>query len=151
MEGQPGGSSLKVLEKLGAAGVVYAHPEERMTDLIVTTTWGQPSLLNYQRLNRLPVAHVSRSGADALRGLLARGPVRARLTTEARTGWKTLRLAVARIDAPDPDAPLVVFGGHIDAWYHGGTDEGASNAAMLELARAFYRHRSELRRSLVVA
>ena len=45
----------------------------------------------------------------------------------------------------------MLFGGHIDAWYHGGTDEGASNAAMLELARGFHAQRARLRRGLVVA
>lgn len=74
-----------------------------------------------------------------------------RLAIEVSTGWKEQRIAVARIPAPDPDAPFVLFGGHIDAWYHGGTDEGASNAAMVELARAFHRYRHLLRRSLVVA
>jgi aminopeptidase YwaD len=45
----------------------------------------------------------------------------------------------------------VLFGGHIDGWYHGGTDEGAANAAMVELAKAFHAHRDRLRRGLVVA
>jgi aminopeptidase YwaD len=45
----------------------------------------------------------------------------------------------------------VLFGGHIDAWHHGGTDEGASNAAMLELAMAFNADRNKMRRGLVVA
>ncbi len=43
------------------------------------------------------------------------------------------------------------MGGHIDAWHHGANDEGASNAAMVELARIFYRHRDELERGLKVA
>ena len=68
------------------------------------------------------------------------------------TGWQTLRLAVARIDpASRTDAPYVLFGGHIDAWYHGGTDEGASNAAMVALAQAFHAERAGLTRGLVVA
>jgi hypothetical protein len=58
---------------------------------------------------------------------------------------------VARIPGPSPEAPFVLFGGHIDAWHHGATDEGASNGLMLELARAFYRNRDSLRRGLVVA
>ncbi|MBW3536121.1 MAG: M28 family peptidase, partial [Gemmatimonadetes bacterium] len=74
-----------------------------------------------------------------------------RLTTEVRTGWTPLRLAVARIEAPERSASMVLFGGHIDAWYHGGTDEGASNAAMLALAKAFHANREALRRDLVVA
>ncbi|MCH7490091.1 MAG: M28 family peptidase [Gemmatimonadetes bacterium] len=151
VDGQPRNVPVLVLAELGAVGVIFANPEERVNDLIVTSTWGTPSLRNQHRLPTLPVAHVRRSAGDALRQELARGPVRVRLTTEVSTGWKELRIAVARIPGPDAQAPYVLFGGHIDGWYHAGTDEGASNAAMIELARAFYQHRDGLRRGLVVA
>lgn len=149
--GNPGSASVDRLEMLGAIGVVYVNSEERLNDLIVTTTWGTPSLRNYQRLPKLPAVHVKRSDGETLRGMLAQGPVRIRLSAQVDTGWRTHRLAVATISAPDPDAPFVLFGGHIDAWYHGGTDEGASNAAMVELAKAFHAHRDRLRRGLIVA
>jgi Iap family predicted aminopeptidase len=149
--GNPGSASVDRLAMLGAVGVVYVNQQERLNDLIVTTTWGTPSLRNYQRLPKLPAVHVAQSDGETLRGMLTRGPVRVRLSTEVDTGWRPHRLAVATISAPDPDAPFVLFGGHIDAWYHGGTDEGASNAAMVELAKAFHAHRSRLRRGLVVA
>lgn len=151
VDGQPRGGPVVLLQQLGAAGVIFVNAGERLTDLIATTTWGIPSLLNYDRLPAIPVVHVTRSAGEELRARLSRGPVRLRMSAEASTGWKPLRLAVARIPAPDPDAPYVLFAGHIDAWYHGGTDEGASNAAMLELARAFFRNRQLLRRGLVVA
>lgn len=149
--GQPRNVPVTVLERLGAAGVIFANPEERLNELIVTSTWGVPSLRNEHRLPTVPVAEVKKSGADALRARMARGPVTARLSTEVSEGWKTLRLAVARIPGPGPDAPHVLFGGHIDGWHHGATDEGASNAAMVELARAFHARRDGLRRGLVVA
>ncbi len=149
--GNPGSASVDRLEMLGAVGVVYVNQEERLNDLIVSTTWGTPSLRNYQRLPKLPAVHVARSDGETLRRMLARGPVRVRLSAEVDTGWRPHRLAVATISAPDPDAPFVLFGGHIDGWYHGGTDEGAANAAMVELAKAFHAHRDQLRRGLVVA
>ncbi len=52
---------------------------------------------------------------------------------------------------PSPDAPYVLAGGHLDSWYHGGTDNAGANVAMLENTRALFRHRAELRRGLVVA
>lgn len=139
------------LERLGAVGAIFVNPEERLNELIVTTVWGTPSLRNRHRIPSLAAAQVKRSGGEAIRRLLALGPVRVRLTTELRQGWQPLRLAVATVPAADSGAPFVVFGGHIDAWYYGATDEGASNAAMLALAQAFHRHRARLRRSLVVA
>jgi len=151
IDGIPGTASVDQLALLGAAGAIFVNSEERLNDLIVTTTWGTPSMRNYHRLPTLPAAHVKKSDGEALRSLLSRGTVRIRLTTKVDTGWKEHRLAVASVPAADPDAPYVVFGGHIDAWHYGACDEGASNAAMLELARAFYQHRDLLRRGLVVA
>ena len=151
VDGQPRNLPVIVLDRLGAAGVIFANPEERVNDLIVTSTWGTPSLLNYHRLPDLPVSHIARGAAEELRALLARGPLEVALSAETDTGWKELRLAVARIPGPDPESPYVLFGGHIDGWYHAATDEGASNAAMLDLALAFHAERERLRRGLVVA
>ena len=152
--GTPGPDEAWALEQLGAAGAVFINPADRLNDLITTTVWGSPSTRDAHRVPRLPVTEVTRKDGDAIRARLAAGPLRARLSSATRLGWKPLRLAVARIPAgldPSPNAPYVLFGGHIDAWYKGGTDEGASNAAMLELARGFYRQRAQLRRGLVVA
>ncbi len=148
VDGQPRNLAVVALERLGAAGAIFANPEERVNDLIVTSTWGAPSLLNHHRLPDLPVAHIARGAAEELR---ARRPPEVALSTETDTGWKELRLAVARIPGPEPESPYVLFGGHIDGWHHAATDEGASNAAMLDLALAFHAERARLRRGLVVA
>lgn len=151
VQGQPRGAPTAVLAALGAVGVIFVNPEDRLNELIVTTTWGTPSMRNYARLPSVPVVEVERSAGEVIRARLARGPVQVRMSAEVVTGYKPLRLAVARIPAPDADAPFVLFGGHIDGWHHGATDEGASNAAMVELARAFHAQRGMLRRGLVVA
>ena len=150
-EGRPSNLATAKLALLGAVGVIFVNPQQRLNDLIVTTTWGTPSLLNSHRLPRIPVAEIKKEDGQRLRSFLSSRPVRVRLSTEVKTGWKPLRLAVVRIPGPAPDSPFVLFGGHIDAWYYGGTDEGASNAAMVELARALHRQRERLRRGLVVA
>ena len=126
VDGNPARASLDRLAMLGAVGVVYAHLDERLNDLIVTSTWGTPSLRSYHRLPTIPAVHVRRSHGDALRARLEQGETRVRMTAEVDVGWRPHHLAVARIPAPDPDAPFVLFGGHIDSWYFGGTDEGAS-------------------------
>lgn len=151
VDGQPRNLPVIVLDRLGAVGVIFAHPEERVNDLIVTSTWGTPSLLNYHRLPDMPVAHIARGAGAELRALLARGPLEVALSTETVTGWKELRLAIARIPGPEAESPYVLFGGHIDGWHYAATDEGASNAAMLDLALAFHAERERLRRGLVVA
>jgi N-acetylated-alpha-linked acidic dipeptidase len=149
--GQPRNVPTAALALLGAEGVIFTNPEERLNDLIVTSTWGTPSLRNYDRLPSIPTVQVTKSDGDRLRSLVAAGPVTAEIDAEVSAGRRTLRLAVARIEGPTPDAPYVLLGGHIDGWYHGATDEGASNAAMVELARAFHAERGRMKRGLVVA
>ncbi len=122
--GQPRNVPTTALQELGAVAVVYVNPQERLNELIVTSTWGTPSLLNAHRLDVLPTAQIRRSDGDRLRAMMAEGEVRVRVRTEVDTGWKPLRLPVARIMPADalPITPYVLFGGHIDAWHHGGTD-----------------------------
>jgi Iap family predicted aminopeptidase len=149
--GQPRPGAATQVAEMGAAGVVFINPEERLNDLTVTSVWGTPSLLNYHRIPTLPVAEIKRSDGDRLRQILAGGPVQLTMSTETRTGWKELRLVTATIPGPEEDSPFVLAGGHLDSWYHGGTDNAGANVAMLEVARAFHRHRDQLRRGLVLA
>jgi aminopeptidase YwaD len=151
VEGLPRNAAATVLARLGSEGIIFVNPEERLNDLIVTSTWGTPSLLNYHRLPDLPVVEIRKSAGEAIRALLAQGPLQIRLGTETDSGWRPMRLAVARIPGFRDDSPYVLFGGHIDAWHHGATDEGASNALMLDLALAFHAQQDLLNRGLVVA
>lgn len=149
--GAPRPEPVTQLSLMGAVGAVFVHPEELLNDLTVTSVWGGPSLMDYHRIPTLPVAEVKRSDGDRLRELLARGRVQLRMSTETKTGWKELRLLVATIPGPTPESPYVLAGGHLDSWYHGGTDNAGANVAMLETTRALFRHRSALRRGLVMA
>ena len=139
------------LSLMGAVGAIFVNPEERLNDLTITSVWGSPSLRNYHRIPDLPAAEIRKSDGDRLRSMMAGGWVEIRMSTETRTGWKPLQMLVARIPGPSPDSPYVLAGGHLDSWHFGGTDNGGANVAMLELARAFHRHRNMLGRGLVVA
>ena len=150
VDGQPRNVPTIVLERMGASAVVFVNPEERLNELIVTSTWGSPSLMNYHRLPTVPVAQITRSAGEELRRRIAAGPVRLRVETELSTGWKPMRLAVATVE-PEADAAFVLLGGHIDGWHHAATDEAASNAAMLALALAFHEVRDQLRHGLRIA
>jgi len=149
--GQPRPGPVIQLSLMGAVGVVFVNPEERLNDLTTTSVWGTPSLRDYHRIPTLPVAEIKRSDGDRLLSMMEAGTVQLRMSTETRTGWKPLHLAVATIPGPTPDAPYVLAGGHLDAWYFGGTDNAGANVAMLEMARAFSRHQDQLLRGLVVA
>jgi N-acetylated-alpha-linked acidic dipeptidase len=151
--GQARNVPTRVLQQLGAVAAIFVNPEERLNDLIVTSTWGIPSLMSQHRLPTLPVAHIMKSDGDRLRAMMASADVTVRVRTEVDAGWKPLRLSVARImpDGADAATPYVLLGGHIDGWYYGGTDEGASNAAMLQMAIAYHQNRERMKHGLVVA
>ncbi len=119
--------------------------------MTVGPIWGTPSPGDLRLLPRIPSVALSRDAGAAIRKRLESGPVRGKVATEVSSGFKTLRLPVATVTAPRDPEGFVLLGGHIDAWHHGANDEGASNAAMVEIARIAQRHRGELARGLKVA
>jgi Iap family predicted aminopeptidase len=142
---------VQAAQNAGAVGAVFAATADRVNEMTVGPIWGTPSPGDVRLLPRIPSVAVSRDAGAAIRKRLASGPVRGRVMTEVSSGFKTLRLPVATITAPRDPAGFVLLGGHIDGWHHGANDEGASNAAMVEMARIAHRHRDELARGLKVA
>ncbi len=142
---------VQAAQNAGAIGAVFTATADWVNEMTVGPVWGTPGPEDAKLLPRIPSVAISKDAGVEIRRRLSSGAVRAHLSTEVSSGFKPLRLAVATIRSPhDPDG-YALLGGHIDAWHHGGTDEGASNAAMVEMARIFYRHRDELEHGLVVA
>jgi len=142
---------VQAAQNAGAVGAVFAATADRVNEMTVGPIWGTPSPGDVRLLPRIPSVAVSREAGAAIRTRLRSGPVRGRITTEVSSGFKTLRLPVATVTAPRDPEGFVLLGGHIDGWHHGANDEGASNAAMIAMARMAYRHRDELARGLKVA
>jgi len=142
---------VQAAQSAGAVGAVFAATADRVNEMTVGPIWGTPSPGDLRLLPRIPSVAVSRDAGAAIRKLLQSGPIRGKVTTEVSSGFKTLRLPVATVTSPRDPEGFVLLGGHIDAWHHGANDEGASNAAMVEMARIAQRHRDELARGLKVA
>jgi N-acetylated-alpha-linked acidic dipeptidase len=142
---------VQAAQNAGAVGAVFAATADRVNEMTVGPIWGTPSPGDLRLLPRIPSVAVSRDAGIAIRKHLQSGGVRGRVMTEVSSGFKTLRLPVATVTAPRDPEGFVLLGGHIDAWHHGANDEGASNAAMVEIARIAHRHRDELARGLKVA
>ncbi len=142
---------VQAAQNAGAVGAVFAATADRVNEMTVGPIWGTPSPGDVRLLPRIPSVAVSRDAGAAIRTRLRSGPVRGRVTTEVSSGFKSLRLPVATVTAPRDPEGFVLLGGHIDGWHHGANDEGASNAAMVEIARIAHRHRDELARGLKVA
>ncbi len=135
----------------GAIGAVFMSYSEHIQELTVSPIWGTPNHRNYAELPKIPSVHLSKADGEALREAVGSGTVAVAIETEVDSGWKTLRLPVATIQSERDREGYVLVGGHIDGWHHAAVDEGASNAAMIEMARLFHRRRGELLRGLKVA
>lgn len=142
---------VQAAQNAGAIGAVFAATADRVNEMTVGPIWGTPDPDDAKYLPGIPSVAIRKEAGVEIRRRLASGAVRAHLSTEVSSGFKPLRLAVATIRSSRDPQGYALLGGHIDAWHHGGTDEGASNAAMLEMARVFHRHRDELEHGLVVA
>lgn len=151
VDGNAGPDEVKAARDAGAIGAVYASDSERIYEMTVGPIWGTPTHRDYSALPSIPSVAVGKQTGVELRRRLASGPLKVRIETEVDTGWRPLRITVAAIRSPRDADGYVLVGGHMDAWHHGATDEGTSNAAMVEIARIFYRHREELERGLRIA
>jgi len=85
----------------------------------------------------------SRSGQAS-----GRGPAKVRLTTELKTGFMKVPLAIAEVQGLTEPDKFVLFNGHIDSWHRGASDNGTANACMLETARVLGKHRNGLHRGV---
>jgi hypothetical protein len=133
----------------GALAQVLVNADH-LHNMIVTTVWGTPTPDTVERIPRTPCLSIRRGDAARLRQLMARGPLRIRLTTRVRTEWMEIPHMVANLDGRTEDR-FVLLSGHVDSWHHGAMDNASANATMLEVARLCARHRDRLRRGLRVA
>lgn len=146
--GLAGPAPVRRAEAEGAAAQVYVNG--RIThEMIVSPVWGSPGPDDLVRLPRTPVVSITDETAAEIRRRLARGERRLRIFAEVDTGWRQTPLLIARLAGASDD--FVLLSGHLDSWHRGAMDNGSANAAMVEVARALAGHRSQLRRSLVVA
>lgn len=138
--------AVRKLVARGAVGAVFVNAEQRY-EMIISPVWGSPDLAGLASLPPIPVVSVAQDQERKLLRAVAEG---AAVTIEAQvdTGWRQLPLLEATLEAEPGDGSVVLFSGHIDAWHLGAMDNGAANAAMLEVATVMAQRRQELVRDL---
>jgi len=138
-------------EENGAVGQIAIHPGERIHEGIATPIWGTPTPDNISMKPRTPLVNVNRVDGEYLREKVEEGGLQVRITTRLDEGWKRCFIPVAEIKgSKDPDS-FVLLHGHYDSWHYGVGDNAVGNAAMLEIARVFNKHRDKIERSLRIA
>jgi hypothetical protein len=133
-------------QQAGVLGQIHVLMDH-LHNMIVTTIWGTPTPETAWRIPATPCLSVLGTDGDRLRALLARGPLRVRMTTRVRTGWMPIPHLVGELAGRHEDR-FVLFSGHVDSWHFGAMDNGTANATMLEVARLLARRRDGLRRGI---
>ena len=133
-------------QQAGVLGQIHVLMDH-LHNMIVTTIWGTPAPETAWRIPATPCLSILGADGERLRGLLARGPLRVRMTTRVRTGWTPIPHLVGELHGQREDR-FVLFSGHVDSWHHGAMDNGTANATMLEVARLLAGRRDALRRSI---
>jgi hypothetical protein len=128
----------------GAVAVLQIDETDTLHEDIVTTTWGTPVPDTVGRLPTIPYVCITKSDGQSLGRADANAPVT--LNVEVTRAWKTIPIVVAEV--PGRTADFILVATHLDAWYHGMTDTGGSDASLLEMARVLQRHAGELARGV---
>lgn len=150
-EGFPSPQKVLALQQSGAAAIIFMHPGQAIHEMICTTIWGAPDLDALPRKPTVAVVSVNRSDGEALVETAKAGGLDVAVHTKLREGWMPCPVVVAEIPGTEEPDVFLLAHGHIDSWHVGIGDNATGNAALLELARIFWAHRSRLRRTLRIA
>lgn len=144
-------SKVTELERAGAIAQVFINPGERVHDGICTPIWGTPTLEDLDTVPITPVVSINNPDGIHLLELCSQGSVKVTIHTELDKGWKQVPLLEATISGTSHAQEFVLVHGHVDSWNIGIGDNAVGNATLLELAKVFHQHRSELRRTVKIA
>jgi hypothetical protein len=148
--GTLGADRIMQLETLGAVAVIAANPGEDVHWGGGNPIWGAPDLDDLPFKPAIPAVAVNRHAGDALAAAAQSGePVR--IVTELQEGWFKSKLPVVEIRGSEEPEKFVLLHGHYDAWDVGVGDNATGDAALLEIARVLWTHRSALKRSVRIA
>jgi N-acetylated-alpha-linked acidic dipeptidase len=133
----------------GCAGVVFANEDRFIHNMIGTTIWGTPELDQIDRMPAVAAVSIDVESGRALKQMLAGGrPVGATMMTRLDTGWYRSLLPEVRIEGTREPERFILVGGHYCAWHEGITDNATGDACIIEMAKALWRERDHLQRSV---
>ncbi|WP_312113069.1 M28 family peptidase [Brevibacillus reuszeri] len=138
-------------DKLGVLGAIFVNPGKNIHDGICTTIWGAPDLDTIDHEPKIPALAVNRADGDELIELCKQGNVQVEFQTVHKKGWFACPLIDIFIEGSEEPEKYVLLHGHLDSWHVGIGDNTTGDAAMLEMARVFFKHRDKLKRSLRIA
>jgi hypothetical protein len=150
-EGMPMPAKVADIAKKGAIAAVFVGPGERIHEGVCTTIWGSPDLDSMGRQPAIPIVAVNKPQGQDLIERAKRGNCRVAFSTNLDTQWRPIPILVAEVTGSALPEEFVLVHGHHDGWHYGVGDNAVGNATLLELARVFKQHASELKRSVRLA
>lgn len=135
----------------GVVGAIFINPGKNIHDGICTTIWGSPDLDTIDNEPKIPVLAVNKADGEELKRLCQTGKAVIELSTSLDKGWYECPLIDMFIEGTEEPEKYVLLHGHLDSWHVGIGDNTTGDAALMEMARIFHKHRDKLKRSLRIA
>lgn len=123
------------LERLGAIGVICISGCEYPYNMAISPIWGMPVPSTVDLLGTIPVVTVNNINGDNLLNYINDEQNIVNIVAEVDTKFRQVPLCIADLKVNKDTDRYILFNGHVDAWHKGATDNGTSNAAILEIAR----------------
>ena len=82
--------------RAGAIGQIFVNPEH-IHEMCISPVWGTPIPETAHLLPSVPAVGIARADGERLKALMARGPVRARLTTQPYRAWTKIPTLTAEL------------------------------------------------------
>ena len=136
---------------IGAIGVIAVNHGADIHWGTCASIWGAPELGDLDRKAKIPAVAVNNPDGKALIELAKQGG-KVTIVSELEEGWfPGNKLPVVEIKGSEEPEKFVLLHGHLDSWDVGVGDNAVGDAALLEIARVLWLHRSQLKRSVRIA
>ncbi|TWT25350.1 M28 family peptidase [Planomicrobium sp. CPCC 101110] len=150
-EGYPMPGKVQEFADKGVAAIMFISPGKNIHEGICTTIWGAPDLDNKNNEPAIPVLAINKPDGNELIELSQKETVTLEFKTYLEQGWFNCPVIDMFIEGTEEPEKYVLLHGHLDSWHEGIGDNATGNAALLELARIFYKNRDKLKRSIRIA
>ena len=152
----PHAEKSRIANQYGAVGLVIMNwgpiEPEAIAWSSAKSTWGNPTPESWKEIGNMPAVSITRADGEYLQRLCTRAPARVRIRTEVVSEWRKCRQLMATIKGALEPEKYILIHGHIDTVPGAGVTDNANGISiMLELARLFAQHRTNLGRSVKIA
>lgn len=148
---ESGGEFAERLYRAGALGMLHISSSQGgyIHHSNIGAEWGTPCASRLLQIVSIPSAGISMEEGEKLILRLKSENVLGSLSICMDSSVRRSRMPY--VDIPGKKDSFVMLSGHYDSWYEGITDNATSDAILLELAKAFWAHRTELERGIKIA